>query len=78
MWSACCWSPLLTSVSAQCVLLNNDVDAIVRRARSKTVAALALRRGEAIVLLCDGFAVLDRERPYVDFKVAATTATGST
>jgi hypothetical protein len=49
-------------------LLNNDVDPIVRRARSKTVEALALRRGASDRALYDGFAALDRERPDIDSK----------
>jgi hypothetical protein len=46
-------------------LLNNDVDPIVRRARSK----LSMRWRYAEVLYDDGFAVLDRERPDVDSKL---------
>jgi hypothetical protein len=48
----------------QCVLLDDDVDPIVRRS-FEAVDALALRRS-ATVLLCDGFAVRDREWPDVD------------
>jgi hypothetical protein len=67
--SACCWPPLLTSVRAQCELLNDDVDAIVRRARSKLSMSWRYAEPQATVLLNDGFAVLDRERPDVDTKL---------
>ena len=70
MCSACCWTPFLTSVN---VLLNNDVDSIVRRARSKLSMRWRYVEAQATVLLCDdGFAVLDRERPDVDSKLGGT------
>jgi len=53
----------------QCVLLNNDVDPIVRRARSKLSMRWRYAEAQATVLLNDGFAVLDRERPDVDSKL---------
>jgi hypothetical protein len=63
----------------QCVLLNDDVDPIVRRARSKLSMRWRYAEAQATVLLNDGFAVLDRERP--DRRLQAgwqTAATGST
>ncbi len=53
----------------QCVLLNDDVDAIVRRARSKQSMRWRYVEAQATVLLCDGFAVLNGERPDVDSKL---------
>jgi hypothetical protein len=47
----------------QCVSLNDDVDPIVRRARSKLSMRWRYAEAQATVLLYDGFAVLDHERP---------------
>ncbi len=70
---------IVDECQCRCVLLNNDVDPIVRRARSKLTMRWRHAEAQAIVLLNDGFAVLDRERPDVDSKAGRqTTATGST
>jgi hypothetical protein len=53
----------------QCVLLNDDVDPIVRRAWSKLSMRWRYAEAQATVLLYDGFAVLDRERSDVDSKL---------
>jgi hypothetical protein len=53
----------------QCVLLNDDVDPIVRRARSKLSMRWRYAEAQATVLLNDGFAVLDCERPDVESKL---------
>jgi hypothetical protein len=53
----------------RCVLLNDDVDPIVRRARSKLSMRWRYAEAQATVLLNDGFAVLERERPDVDSKL---------
>jgi len=53
-------------MSVQCVLLNDDVDPIVRRSFE---AVDALPKRKTTVLLCDGFAVLDREWSDVDSKL---------
>jgi hypothetical protein len=53
----------------RCVLLNNDVDPIVRRARSKPSMRWRYAEAQTTVMLCDRFAVLDRERLDVDTKL---------
>ncbi len=70
---------LVAIVDEQCVLLNDDVVPIVRRARSKLLMRWRYAEAQATVLLNDGFAVLERERPDVDSKLGRqTAATGST
>jgi hypothetical protein len=50
-------------------MLNNDVDPIVRRARSKLSMRWRYAEAQATVLLYDRFAVPDRERTDVDSKL---------
>jgi hypothetical protein len=52
----------------QCVLLDDDVDPIVRRS-FEAVDAWRYAEAQATVLLCDGCAVLDREYLDVDSKL---------
>ncbi len=53
----------------QCVLLNNDVDPDCAACTVEAVDALALRRGASDRAAVRRFAVLDHERPDVDFKL---------
>jgi hypothetical protein len=68
---------IVDECQVQCVLLNNDVDAIVRRARPKLSMRWRYAEAQATVLLNDEFAVLD-ERLTLTPSWAATAATGST
>jgi len=66
VWSALMLPPLLTSVSAMRIA--------ERRRRlcgvhSKLLMRWRYAEAQATVLLCDGFAVLDREQPDVDSKL---------
>jgi hypothetical protein len=60
---------IVDECQCKCILLNNDVDPIVRRAWSKLSMRWRYAEAQATVLLNDGFAVLDRERPDVDSKL---------
>jgi hypothetical protein len=61
------------------VLLNDDIDPIVRRTVEAVVRWVLIAEAKATVLLFDGFAVLDCERHDIDSTSwAAMAATGST
>jgi hypothetical protein len=62
---------IVDRVSVQCVLQERHRDPIVRRVHSKLSMRWRYAEAQATVpvLLCDGFAVLDREWPDVDSKL---------
>ena len=65
--------------SVQCVLLNDDVDLIVRRARSKQSMRWFYTKAQATVLLKDGFACAGRRATRRRLQAGRqTAATGST